>query len=147
MTVKADKGATVTIGDKAVLVGGSFVEKLGTAKITGDTNVTVTGEGEIVLGKGIVGGTYVGENYADKTENGYEASVITGSTNILIDGAKVTANDEIIGGTYMRSVSRSETGDKKASIRPGRLRPSQMSRARRTSPSLAVALPASLVAA
>ena len=98
----------------AILVGGSYADKEG--RVTnGNTSVHVTGEGTVTLGKGIVGGNFVENNYSgDPAAKGYEASVINGSTHILIDGAKVTANDEIIGGTYMRSVSRSETGDKKA---------------------------------
>lgn len=105
VTINAAKDKPVTLGEKSILVGGDHVANRGKSIIEGNTSVIVKGEGTITLGKGIVGGSYVAENMRDEaavTSRTYTASEIKGSTNILVDAAKVTVKDEVIGGTYLR---------------------------------------------
>lgn len=103
LTINADKA--VTLSDASILIGGDYIANRGKSTIEGDVSITVTGEGQITLGKGIVGGSYVAENMmgtAAVSGGKYTASEIKGATNILVDAANVTVNDEVIGGTYLR---------------------------------------------
>lgn len=116
VTVNAAAGKEITlqgkpktdnkdVTTKSILIGGDHVANRGKSVIEGDTSVTVTGEGTITLGDGIVGGSYVAENMmsnAAASSKEYTASEIKGATNILVDAAKVTVKDEVIGGTYLR---------------------------------------------
>lgn len=105
VTINAAKNKTVTLGNDNILIGGDYLANRGKSAIEGNTSVTVTGEGTITLGKGIVGGSYVAENKmgnAAASSKEYTASEIKGATNILVDAAKVTVKDEVIGGTYLR---------------------------------------------
>ncbi len=115
VTINAAAGKTITLqgmpksdttkSSKSILIGGDHVANRGKSVIEGDTSVTVTGEGTITLGNGIVGGSYVAENMMSKAATSskeYTASEIKGATNILVDAAKVTVKDEVIGGTYLR---------------------------------------------
>lgn len=105
VTINAAKNKTVTLGNDNILIGGDYLANRGKSAIEGNTSVTVTGEGTITLGKGIVGGNYVAENKmgnAAASSKEYTASEIKGATNILVDAAKVTVKDEVIGGTYLR---------------------------------------------
>lgn len=115
VTINAAAGKTITLqgmpksdttkSSKSILIGGDHVANRGKSVIEGDTSVTVTGEGTITLGDGIVGGSYVAENMmsnAAASSKEYTASEIKGATNILVDAAKVTVKDEVIGGTYLR---------------------------------------------
>lgn len=105
VTINAAKNKTVTLGNNSILIGGDYLANRGKSEIEGNTSVTVTGEGTITLGKGIVGGSYVAENKmgnAAASSKEYTASEIKGATNILVDAAKVTVKDEVIGGTYLR---------------------------------------------
>lgn len=101
VTINAAKNKTVTLGNNSILIGGDYLANRGKSEIEGNTSVTVTGEGTITLGKGIVGGSYVAENKRG-TGGKYTASEIKGTTNILVDAANVTVKDEVIGGTYLR---------------------------------------------
>ena len=101
VTINAAKNKTVTLGNDNILIGGDYLANRGKSAIEGNTSVTVTGEGTITLGKGIVGGSYVAENMRG-TGGKYTASEIKGTTNILVDAANVTVKDEVIGGTYLR---------------------------------------------
>lgn len=105
VTINAAKNKTVTLGNDNILIGGDYLANRGKSAIEGNTSVTVTGEGTITLGKGIVGGSYVAENKmgnAAASSKEYTASEIKGATNILVDAANVTVMDEVIGGTYLR---------------------------------------------
>lgn len=105
VTINAAKNKTVTLGNNSILIGGDYLANRGKSEIEGNTSVTVTGEGTITLGKGIVGGSYVAENMrgnAAASGGKYTASEIKGTTNILVDAANVTVKDEVIGGTYLR---------------------------------------------
>ena len=62
VTINAAKNKTVTLGNNSILIGGDYLANRGKSEIEGNTSVTVTGEGTITLGKGIVGGSYVAEN-------------------------------------------------------------------------------------
>lgn len=101
VTINAAKNKTVTLGNDNILIGGDYLANRGKSAIEGNTSVTVTGEGTITLGKGIVGGSYVAENKmgnAAASSKEYTASEIKGATNILVDAANVTVMDEVIGG-------------------------------------------------
>ena len=110
VTINAAKNKTVTLGNNSILIGGDYLANRGTSEIEGNTSVTVTGEGTITLGKGIVGGSYVAENMRG-TGGKYTASEIKGTTNILVDAANVTVNDEVIGGTYLRQTVKDTDKD------------------------------------
>lgn len=120
VTINAAAGKTITLqgmpksdttkSSKSILIGGDHVANRGKSVIEGDTSVTVTGEGTITLGKGIVGGSYVAENMRG-TGGKYTASEIKGTTNILVDAANVTVNDEVIGGTYLRQTVKDTDKD------------------------------------
>ena len=110
VTINAAKNKTVTLENNSILIGGDYLANRGTSEIEGNTSVTVTGEGTITLGKGIVGGSYVAENMRD-TGGKYTASEIKGTTNILVDAANVTVNDEVIGGTYLRQTVKDTDKD------------------------------------
>lgn len=114
VTINAAKDKTVTLGKDSILIGGDYIANRGNSVIEGNTSVTVTGEGTITLGKGIVGGSYVAENMRGNaaTSGGkYTASEIKGTTNILVDAANVTVNDEVIGGTYLRQTVKDTDED------------------------------------
>lgn len=110
VTINAAKNKTVTLGNNSILIGGDYLANRGKSEIEGNTSVTVTGEGTITLGKGIVGGSYVAENMRG-TGGKYTASEIKGTTNILVDAANVTVNDEVIGGTYLRQTVKDTDKD------------------------------------
>lgn len=103
---------------KGAVVGGNYIKASSpsagmvsqTNSTVGDTSVTVTGEGTITLGKGIVGGSYVAKNMRG-TGGKYTASEIKGTTNILVDAANVTVKDEVIGGTYLRQTVKDTDKD------------------------------------
>ena len=103
---------------KGAVEGGNYIKasspSAGMVSLTnstvGDTSVTVTGEGTITLGKGIVGGSYVAKNMRG-TGGKYTASEIKGTTNILVDAANVTVKDEVIGGTYLRQTVKDTDKD------------------------------------
>jgi len=112
--INAAKNKTVTLGNNSILIGGDYLANRGKSEIEGNTSVTVTGEGTITLGKGIVGGSYVAENKmgnAAASSKEYTASEIKGATNILVDAANVTVNDEVIGGTYLRQTVKDTDKD------------------------------------
>lgn len=114
VTINAAKNKTVTLGNDNILIGGDYLANRGKSAIEGNTSVTVTGEGTITLGKGIVGGSYVAENKmgnAAASSKEYTASEIKGATNILVDAAKVTVKDEVIGGTYLRQTVKDTDKD------------------------------------
>lgn len=114
VTINAAKDKTVTLGKDSILIGGDYIANRGNSVIEGNTSVTVTGEGTITLGKGIVGGSYVAENMrgnAAASGGKYTASEIKGTTNILVDAANVTVNDEVIGGTYLRQTVKDTDED------------------------------------
>lgn len=114
VTINAAKNKTVTLGNNSILIGGDYLANRGKSEIEGNTSVTVTGEGTITLGKGIVGGSYVAENMRGNaaTSGGkYTASEIKGTTNILVDAANVTVKDEVIGGTYLRQTVKDTDKD------------------------------------
>lgn len=114
VTINAAKNKTVTLGNNSILIGGDYLANRGKSEIEGNTSVTVTGEGTITLGKGIVGGSYVAENMrgnAAASGGKYTASEIKGTTNILVDAANVTVNDEVIGGTYLRQTVKDTDKD------------------------------------
>lgn len=114
VTINAAKNKTVTLGNNSILIGGDYLANRGKSEIEGNTSVTVTGEGTITLGKGIVGGSYVAENMrgnAAASGGKYTASEIKGTTNILVDAANVTVNDEVIGGTYLRQTVKDTDED------------------------------------
>lgn len=114
VTINAAKNKTVTLGNNSILVGGDYLANRGKSEIEGNTSVTVTGEGTITLGKGIVGGSYVAENMrgnAAASGGKYTASEIKGTTNILVDAANVTVKDEVIGGTYLRQTVKDTDKD------------------------------------
>lgn len=110
VTINAAKNKTVTLGNNSILIGGDYLANRGKSEIEGNTSVTVTGEGTITLGKGIVGGSYVAENMRG-TGGKYTASEIKGTTNILVDAANVTVKDEVIGGTYLRQTVKDTDKD------------------------------------
>lgn len=114
VTINAAKNKTVTLGNNSILIGGDYLANRGKSEIEGNTSVTVTGEGTITLGKGIVGGSYVAENMrgnAAASGGKYTASEIKGTTNILVDAANVTVKDEVIGGTYLRQTVKDTDKD------------------------------------
>lgn len=114
VTINAAKNKTVTLGNNSILIGGDYLANRGKSEIEGNTSVTVTGEGTITLGKGIVGGSYVAENMrgnAAASGGKYTASEIKGTTNILVDAANVTVKDEVIGGTYLRQAVKDTDKD------------------------------------
>lgn len=114
ITINAAKNKTVTLGNNSILIGGDYLANRGKSEIEGNTSVTVTGEGTITLGKGIVGGSYVAENMrgnAAASGGKYTASEIKGTTNILVDAANVTVKDEVIGGTYLRQTVKDTDKD------------------------------------
>lgn len=114
VTINAAKNKTVTLGNNSILIGGDYLANRGKSEIEGNTSVTVTGEGTITLGKGIVGGSYVVENMrgnAAASGGKYTASEIKGTTNILVDAANVTVKDEVIGGTYLRQTVKDTDKD------------------------------------
>lgn len=114
VTINAAKDKTVTLGNNSILIGGDYLANRGKSEIEGNTSVTVTGEGTITLGKGIVGGSYVAENMrgnAAASGGKYTASEIKGTTNILVDAANVTVKDEVIGGTYLRQTVKDTDKD------------------------------------
>lgn len=114
VTINAAKNKTVTLGNNSILIGGDYLANRGKSEIEGNTSVTVTGEGTITLGKGIVGGSYVAENMrgnAAASGGKYTASEIKGTTNILVDAANVTVTDEVIGGTYLRQTVKDTDKD------------------------------------
>lgn len=114
VTINAAKNKTVTLGNNSILIGGDYLANRGKSEIEGNTSVTVTGEGTITLGKGIVGGSYVAENMrgnAAASGGKYTASEIKGTTNILVDTANVTVKDEVIGGTYLRQTVKDTDKD------------------------------------
>lgn len=114
VTINAAKNKTVTLGNHSILIGGDYLANRGKSEIEGNTSVTVTGEGTITLGKGIVGGSYVAENMrgnAAASGGKYTASEIKGTTNILVDAANVTVKDEVIGGTYLRQTIKDTDKD------------------------------------
>lgn len=114
VTINAAKDKTVPLGKDSILIGGDYIANRGNSVIEGNTSVTVTGEGTITLGKGIVGGSYVAENMrgnAAASGGKYTASEIKGTTNILVDAANVTVNDEVIGGTYLRQTVKDTDED------------------------------------
>lgn len=114
VTINAAKNKTVTLGNNSILIGGDYLANRGKSEIEGNTSVTVTGEGTITLGKGIVGGSYVAENMrgnAAASGGKYTASEIKGTTNILVDAANVTVKDEVIGGTYLRQTVKNTDKD------------------------------------
>lgn len=114
VTINAAKNKTVTLGNNSILIGGDYLANRGKSEIEGNTSVTVTGEGTITLGKGIVVGSYVAENMrgnAAASGGKYTASEIKGTTNILVDAANVTVKDEVIGGTYLRQTVKDTDKD------------------------------------
>lgn len=114
VTINAAKNKTVTLGNNSILIGGDYLANRGKSEIEGNTSVTVTGEGTITLGKGIVGGSYVAENMrgnAAASGGKYTASEIKGTTNILVDAANVTVKDEVISGTYLRQTVKDTDKD------------------------------------
>lgn len=114
LQINAAKNKTVTLGNNSILIGGDYLANRGKSEIEGNTSVTVTGEGTITLGKGIVGGSYVAENMrgnAAASGGKYTASEIKGTTNILVDAANVTVKDEVIGGTYLRQTVKDTDKD------------------------------------
>lgn len=114
LTINADKA--VTLSDDSILIGGDYIANRGKSTIEGDVSITVTGESQITLGKGIVGGSYVDANkMGDQNVSGgdYMASAINGAINIFVDAANVTVKDEIIGGTYLRQTNRDSAEDSK----------------------------------
>ncbi len=114
VTINAAKNKTVTLGNNSILIGGDYLVNRSKSEIEGNTSVTVTGEGTITLGKGIVGGSYVAENMrgnAAASGGKYTASEIKGTTNILVDTANVTVKDGVIGGTYLRQTVKDTDKD------------------------------------
>lgn len=112
LTLKADKA--IMLSDKSILIGGDYLANRGKSTIDGDVTVVVTGDSAITLGKGIVGGSCVyGNKRGSAAVSGgtYTASTIKGDVSILVDAAKVTVKDEIIGGSYLRQTAQ-DSNDK-----------------------------------
>ncbi len=112
LTLKADKA--IKLSGESILVGGDYLANRGKSTIDGNVAIVVTGDSDITLGKGIVGGSYVYENTLDgEAVSGgtYTASTINGDVSILVDAANVTVKDEIIGGSCLRQTAL-VSGDK-----------------------------------
>lgn len=91
VTINAAKNKTVTLGNNSILIGGDYLANRGKSEIEGNTSVTVTGEGTITLGKGIVGGKsndytgslssdVLGDTSLNITGGTYEAAVLGGGS-------------------------------------------------------------------
>lgn len=91
VTINAAKNKTVTLGNNSILIGGDYLANRGKSEIEGNTSVTVTGEGTITLGKGIVGGKsndftgslsndVLGDTSLTITGGTYEAAVLGGGS-------------------------------------------------------------------
>lgn len=88
VTINAAKNKTVTLGNNSILIGGDYLANRGKSEIEGNTSVTVTGEGTITLGKGIVGGK-------SNDYTGSLSSDVLGDTSLNITGGTLNG---IVGG-------------------------------------------------
>lgn len=89
VTINAAKNKTVTLGNDNILIGGDYLANRGKSAIEGNTSVTVTGEGTITLGKGIVGGK-------SNDNTGSLSSDVLGDTSLTITGGTYEA--AVLGG-------------------------------------------------
>lgn len=129
--------ASVTV-DKHI-VAGSMLQGGKSATVNGDTSVSITGTGTLSADS-IIGGNYIthddnnknlygGANGVTPQEQLTSTSTISGKASILIDAAKATINDEVIGGSYVRqttgkdeaSSSNSTVGSTSVIVRNGTL--------------------------
>lgn len=106
VTINAAKNKTVTLGNNSILIGGDYLANRGKSEIEGNTSVTVTGEGTITLGKGIVGGKsndYTGSLSSDVlgdtsltiTGGTYEAAVLGGGSAKAGQGKDVSTKRDV----------------------------------------------------
>lgn len=120
VTINAAKDKTVTLGNNSILIGGDYLANRGKSEIEGNTSVTVTGEGTITLGKGIVGGTYLRQTVKDTDKDSFVSATV-GSTNLILKAGTFKSN-VIAGGKsndYTGSLSSDVLGDTSLNITGG----------------------------